>query len=72
MTAQRLSIAVARDAGFIGGQAVNLGIDRGFRENGMPPIVADVEYWRDPPLWDPDSTAKTAAGWFKALAPEVQ
>jgi UDP-glucose 4-epimerase len=37
-------------------------------EEGVARIVAEIDYWRDAPLWDPDSIAKATAGWFRALA----
>jgi UDP-glucose 4-epimerase len=39
-------------------------------EEGVNRIVANIDYWRQAPLWDPESIAKATAGWFKALAPE--
>lgn len=39
-------------------------------EEGVGNIVAEIDYWRDAPLWDPDSIAKATAGWFKALSPQ--
>jgi UDP-glucose 4-epimerase len=39
----------------------------GFDE-GVGRIVAQIDYWRDAPLWDPDSIAKATAGWFQALS----
>jgi UDP-glucose 4-epimerase len=33
-------------------------------------IVANIDYWRDAPLWDPDSIAKATANWFKTLTPQ--
>jgi UDP-glucose 4-epimerase len=39
-----------------------------FKE-GVSRILANIDYWRDAPLWDPDSIAAATAGWFKALAP---
>jgi len=39
-------------------------------EEGVARILADIDRWRDAPLWDPDSIAKATAGWFKALAAE--
>ncbi|AXK83778.1 SDR family NAD(P)-dependent oxidoreductase [Pseudolabrys taiwanensis] len=38
-------------------------------EEGVGRIVAEIDYWRDAPLWDPDSIAKATAGWFEALSP---
>jgi UDP-glucose 4-epimerase len=37
-------------------------------EAGVERIVADIDYWRDAPLWDPASIAKATAGWFKTLS----
>ena len=37
-------------------------------DDGVARIVADIEYWRDAPLWDPRSIAAATAGWFKALS----
>jgi UDP-glucose 4-epimerase len=37
-------------------------------EEGVGRILADIEYWRDAPLWDPESIAQATAGWFKALS----
>ena len=39
-------------------------------EEGVSRIVAQIDYWRDAPLWDPVSIAQATAGWFKALAPQ--
>jgi UDP-glucose 4-epimerase len=40
-------------------------------EEGVSRILAEIDYWRDAPLWDPDSIAKATAGWFKALSSEA-
>ena len=37
-------------------------------EEGVGRIVAQIDYWRDAPLWDPGSIAKATEGWFKALS----
>jgi UDP-glucose 4-epimerase len=37
-------------------------------EEGVGRILADIDYWCDAPLWDPESIAKATAGWFKALS----
>jgi UDP-glucose 4-epimerase len=37
-------------------------------DEGVSRIVAEIDYWRDAPLWDPDSIAKATAGWFQALS----
>ncbi|MGE0564830.1 MAG: NAD-dependent epimerase/dehydratase family protein [Pseudolabrys sp.] len=39
-------------------------------EDGVAKIVANIDYWKEAPLWDPDSIAKATAGWFKALSHE--
>ena len=35
-------------------------------------IVADIDYWRDAPLWDPESIAKATKTWFEYLGPQRQ
>jgi UDP-glucose 4-epimerase len=37
-------------------------------EAGVERIVADIDYWREAPLWDPASIAEATAGWFKTLS----
>jgi UDP-glucose 4-epimerase len=37
-------------------------------EDGVNKILANIEYWREAPLWEPDSIAKATAGWFNALS----
>jgi UDP-glucose 4-epimerase len=39
-------------------------------EEGVSRILANIDYWREAPLWDPDSIAKATAGWFAALSDE--
>ena len=39
-------------------------------EEGVGRILADIDYWRDAPLWDPQSIAQATSGWFKALSSE--
>jgi UDP-glucose 4-epimerase len=41
-------------------------------EEGVRRVLAEIDYWRDAPLWDPDSIAEATAGWFKALACEAR
>jgi UDP-glucose 4-epimerase len=41
-------------------------------EEGVRRIVSEIDYWRDAPLWDPESIAEATAGWFKALSPEAR
>lgn len=38
-------------------------------EEGVARILSQIDYWRDAPLWEPDSIAKATASWFSALAP---
>jgi UDP-glucose 4-epimerase len=37
-------------------------------EQGVGEVLANIDYWRDAPLWDPDSIAKATEGWFRYLA----
>ena len=37
-------------------------------EEGVRRILAEIEYWREAPLWDPESIAQATAGWFRALS----
>ena len=37
-------------------------------EHGVAEVLANIEYWRDAPLWDPASIAQATAGWFRYLA----
>lgn len=37
-------------------------------EEGVGRILADIDYWRDAPLWDPDSIAQATSRWFKVLS----
>jgi UDP-glucose 4-epimerase len=37
-------------------------------EQGVQRVLDDIEYWRDAPLWTPDSIAKATAVWFNTLA----
>jgi len=38
-------------------------------EDGVANIVADIDYWRDAPLWDPESIASATRTWFEYLTP---
>lgn len=38
-------------------------------EDGVAAVVANIDYWRDAPLWDPASIARATAAWFDALTP---
>jgi UDP-glucose 4-epimerase len=36
-------------------------------EEGVGRILEAIDYWREAPLWDPDSIAKATQTWFNAL-----
>jgi UDP-glucose 4-epimerase len=38
-------------------------------EEGVARIVANIDYWRNAPLWEPDSIAKATKTWFEYLTP---
>jgi UDP-glucose 4-epimerase len=37
-------------------------------EDGVGRIMAEIDYWRDAPLWDPQSIAAATKTWFDMLA----
>jgi UDP-glucose 4-epimerase len=39
-------------------------------EEGVAKILANIDYWRNAPLWDPDSIAKATKTWFDYLTPQ--
>lgn len=39
-------------------------------EEGVGKIVASIDYWRNAPLWDPESIAKATQTWFQYLSPQ--
>jgi UDP-glucose 4-epimerase len=39
-------------------------------EEGVAKVLADIDYWRNAPLWDPESIAKATKTWFECLSPE--
>jgi UDP-glucose 4-epimerase len=39
-------------------------------EEGVGRIIADIDYWREAPLWDADSIAKATKSWFDYLSPQ--
>ncbi len=39
-------------------------------EDGVARIVANIDYWRNAPLWDPASIAKATKTWFDYLSPQ--
>jgi UDP-glucose 4-epimerase len=36
-------------------------------EDGVQRMLADIELWRDAPLWDPESIARSTEKWFRYL-----
>lgn len=40
-------------------------------EQGVANIVANIDYWRNAPLWDPDSIAKATETWFEFMTQKV-
>ncbi len=41
-------------------------------EEGVRRILDNIEYWRQAPLWDPESIANATKTWFETLSPEGQ
>ena len=39
-------------------------------EEGVARMVAEIEHWRDAPLWDPESIARATRTWFEYLGTE--
>jgi len=39
-------------------------------EEGVARIVANIDDWRNAPLWDPESIAEATQTWFQYLSPE--
>ena len=35
-------------------------------------MLADIDYWRDAPLWDPESIAEATKTWFEYLGKAEQ
>jgi UDP-glucose 4-epimerase len=40
-------------------------------EEGVAKVVANIDYWRDAPLWDPNSIGAATDTWFRYLGREV-
>jgi len=36
-------------------------------EDGVSRLLENIDYWRDAPVWDPDSIAEATRDWFKYL-----
>jgi UDP-glucose 4-epimerase len=39
-------------------------------EEGVAKILANIDYWREAPLWDPASIAEATKTWFEYLSPQ--
>jgi UDP-glucose 4-epimerase len=39
-------------------------------EEGVSRIVANIDYWRNAPLWDPASIAQATRTWFEFMSPQ--
>ena len=39
-------------------------------EDGVARMLAEIDHWRDAPLWDPDSIAEATRTWFQYLGPQ--
>lgn len=39
-------------------------------EKGVANIVANIDYWRNAPLWNPDSIADATKTWFEYMSPQ--
>ena len=39
-------------------------------EEGVARIVANIDYWKNAPLWDAESIAKATRTWFEYLSPQ--
>lgn len=37
-------------------------------EEGVAEMLRNIDYWREAPLWEPDSIKKATEGWFKYLS----
>jgi UDP-glucose 4-epimerase len=40
-------------------------------EEGVERVLANIDYWRDAPLWEPDAIAKATKTWFDMLATQT-
>ncbi|UUX48383.1 GDP-mannose 4,6-dehydratase [Nisaea acidiphila] len=41
-------------------------------EDGVGRMLADIEHWKDAPLWDPDSIADATKTWFTYLSDDAK
>lgn len=40
-------------------------------EQGVANIVSNIDYWRNAPLWDPESIANVTKTWFEFMSPRM-
>jgi len=41
-------------------------------EEGVRMVLAEIDYWRDAPLWDPETIARATRVWFETLSRETR
>jgi UDP-glucose 4-epimerase len=41
-------------------------------EEGVSRILANIDYWREAPLWDPATIAEATRTWFELLSPDAE
>ena len=41
-------------------------------EEGVARIVAEIDYWREAPLWTPESIADATKTWFRMLSSDTR
>src|SRR5207253_2690667 len=39
-------------------------------EDGVSTMLANIDYWREAPVWDPSTIAEATKGWFAVLGRE--
>lgn len=41
-------------------------------EDGVEKVLSQIDYWRDAPVWEPDTIEQATADWFKFLGDEQE
>jgi UDP-glucose 4-epimerase len=41
-------------------------------EDGVAEMLKNIEYWRQAPVWDPESIEKATENWFRFLEGKAQ
>ncbi len=41
-------------------------------DSGVEKVLAEIDYWKNAPVWEPDSIAAATVDWFKYLGNETQ